>query len=57
MTSVDTLPYKTSQNLKFSKFLPNHNQIWQGSLDSVSFDEEGIKAEMLKADTKLYIFS
>lgn len=55
MTSVDTLPYKTSQNLKFSKFLPNHNQIWQGSLDSVSFDEEGIKAKLLNLDKPCYI--
>ncbi|BAU08938.1 PfaD family polyunsaturated fatty acid/polyketide biosynthesis protein [Fischerella sp. NIES-3754] len=55
MTSVDTLPYKTSQNLKFSTFLPNHNQIWQGSLDSVSFDEEGIKAKVLNLDKPCYI--
>jgi PfaD family protein len=53
--SVDTLPHKTSQNLKFSNFLPNHNQIWQGSLDSVSFDEEGIKAKLLNLDKPCYI--
>jgi PfaD family protein len=55
VTSVDTLPHKTSQNLKFSNFLPNHHQIWQGSLDSVSFDEEDIKAKLLNLDKPCYI--
>ncbi|WP_315790678.1 PfaD family polyunsaturated fatty acid/polyketide biosynthesis protein [Fischerella sp. JS2] len=55
MTSIDTLPHKISQNLKFSNFLSNHNQIWQGSLDSVSFDEESIKAKLLNLDKPCYI--
>ncbi|MDF5711072.1 MAG: PfaD family polyunsaturated fatty acid/polyketide biosynthesis protein [Nostoc sp. S4] len=32
-----------------------HNQIWQGTLDSISFDEKGIKSKLLNLDKPCYI--
>ncbi len=44
-----------SQQLKFSKTLNNQNQFWQGPLDSISFDEDGIKAKLLNLNKPCYI--
>ncbi|WP_138505651.1 PfaD family polyunsaturated fatty acid/polyketide biosynthesis protein [Nostoc sp. PA-18-2419] len=33
----------------------HHNQIWQGTLDSISFDEKGIKSKLLNLDKPCYI--
>jgi len=44
-----------SQQLKFSENFKNQNQFWQGPLDSISFDEDGIKAKIINLNKPCYI--
>jgi PfaD family protein len=44
-----------SQQLKFSENFKNQNQFWQGPLDSISFDEDGIKAKIMNLNKPCYI--
>jgi trans-AT polyketide synthase, acyltransferase and oxidoreductase domains len=46
---------KSANSLKISQFFHNQNQVWQGSLDSISFDEEGIKVKLLNINKPCYI--
>lgn len=49
---------KTQNNrLRFSKLFGNYNQLWQGFLDTVCFDEDGIKAKLQNLDKPCYIIS
>jgi PfaD family protein len=43
------------QQLKFSENFKNQNQFWQGPLDSISFDEDGIKAKIMNLNKPCYI--
>ncbi|MDM9385363.1 PfaD family polyunsaturated fatty acid/polyketide biosynthesis protein [Chlorogloeopsis sp. ULAP01] len=55
MRLVDTILRQNLNDLKFSDIFSHHNQVWQGSLDSVSFDKEGIKTKLLNLDKPCYI--
>ena len=55
MISTDKALNKNTNQLKLSSFFYHHNQIWQGVLNSVSFDEDGIKAKLLNLDKPCYI--
>jgi trans-AT polyketide synthase, acyltransferase and oxidoreductase domains len=46
---------KSANSLKISQFFHNQNQVWQGSLDSISFDEEGIKLKLLNINKPCYV--
>jgi trans-AT polyketide synthase, acyltransferase and oxidoreductase domains len=46
---------KSANSLKISKLFHNQSQVWQGSLDSISFDEEGIKLKLLNINKPCYI--
>jgi PfaD family protein len=42
-------------SLKIFNTFPSKNQFWQGDLESVSFDESGIKSKLLNLDKPCYI--
>ncbi len=42
-------------SLEFSNLLKDYHQVWQGFLDNVSFDEEGIKTKLQNLDKPCYI--
>ncbi|MBE9200003.1 MULTISPECIES: PfaD family polyunsaturated fatty acid/polyketide biosynthesis protein [unclassified Nodularia (in: cyanobacteria)] len=46
---------RSNSLLKTSPFFVNHNQTWQGSLNTISFDGNGIKAKLLNLDKPCYI--
>jgi trans-AT polyketide synthase, acyltransferase and oxidoreductase domains len=52
---VDTILRQNSNKLKFSDIFSHQNQVWQGSLDSVAFDKEGIKNKLLNLNKPCYI--
>ncbi|MBD1839013.1 PfaD family polyunsaturated fatty acid/polyketide biosynthesis protein [Coleofasciculus sp. FACHB-64] len=52
------IPLTQNKNgLRFSGNPNNQNPVWQGSLNSVAFDEEGIKTKLLNLDKPCYIVS
>jgi trans-AT polyketide synthase, acyltransferase and oxidoreductase domains len=53
--TIGTIVNQKVNSLKLSNFNHWENQAWQGSLDSVSFDVEGIKAKLLNLDKPCYI--
>ncbi len=55
MSILNTIILKNPNNLKFSEFCHKQNQVWEGSLDSVSFDQEGIKTKLLNLEKPCYI--
>ncbi|MFQ4140981.1 PfaD family polyunsaturated fatty acid/polyketide biosynthesis protein [Chlorogloeopsis sp. ULAP02] len=55
MRLVDTILRQNSNALKFSEVFSHQNHVWQGSLDSVSFDKEGIKAKLLNLNKPCYV--
>ncbi|MBD2387199.1 PfaD family polyunsaturated fatty acid/polyketide biosynthesis protein [Cylindrospermum sp. FACHB-282] len=57
MISIDSLLNKQTNSLKFSTLFGNHNQVWHGYLDTVSFDEDGIKSKLLSLAKPCYIIS
>ncbi|MBD2411481.1 2-nitropropane dioxygenase [Nostoc calcicola FACHB-389] len=54
MIGTNNILNKSSNYLIFSDNY-HHNQIWQGVLDSVSFNETGIKSKLLNLDKPCYI--
>lgn len=55
MISTNNTLNKNGNYLKISESPHLHNQIWQGILDSVSFNEKGIKSKLLNLDKPCYI--
>ena len=55
MNCIEALLPKTDNGLQFSSYFPRQNQVWQGQLDSISFDELGIKAKLLNLDRFCYV--
>jgi len=55
MISTNNVLNKNGNYLKISEFPHRSHQIWQGTLDSVSFHETGIKSKLLKLDKPCYI--
>ncbi|MBW4670216.1 MAG: PfaD family polyunsaturated fatty acid/polyketide biosynthesis protein [Cyanomargarita calcarea GSE-NOS-MK-12-04C] len=55
MNGYKAILKKSANSLKTSQFFHNQNQVWQGSLDSISFDEEGIKLKLLNINKPCYI--
>ncbi|MDB9373131.1 PfaD family polyunsaturated fatty acid/polyketide biosynthesis protein [Nodularia sphaerocarpa] len=56
MLTNNLLNNKRSKSLlKLSNFFVNQNQAWQGSLNTISFDGNGIKAKLLNLDKPCYI--
>lgn len=52
------MPLTLNENqLRFSGHTSSKNPVWQGSLSSVAFDEEGIKAKVLNLGKPCYIVS
>jgi trans-AT polyketide synthase, acyltransferase and oxidoreductase domains len=54
MTLSTHLPVKDNK-VKFTGFISNQNPTWQGSLNSVAFEEEGIKIKLLNLDQPCYV--
>ncbi|WP_425389079.1 PfaD family polyunsaturated fatty acid/polyketide biosynthesis protein [Cylindrospermum stagnale] len=50
---------KQNNYLRFSssRFFGNYNQVWQGYLDTVSFEQEGIKSKLRNLDKPCYIIN
>ena len=55
MTSLDLGLEKNNDNLQLSGCFDGQNQVEQGVLDEVSFDEAGIKAKLLNLDKPCYV--
>ncbi|MBC1240313.1 PfaD family polyunsaturated fatty acid/polyketide biosynthesis protein [Nostoc sp. 2RC] len=55
MISTNNVLHKNGNYLKISEFPHRSHQIWQGTLDSVSFHETGIKSKLLNLDKPCYI--
>ncbi|BAZ52851.1 2-nitropropane dioxygenase, NPD [Nostoc sp. NIES-4103] len=55
MIGTDKALSKNTHQLKISRFFHAGNQNWQGVLNSVSFDEVGIKSKLLNLDKPCYI--
>jgi trans-AT polyketide synthase/acyltransferase/oxidoreductase domain-containing protein len=55
LTTLDTVLNKHKNGLSFSTFSSNQNQVWKGSLDCVSFEQESIKDKLLSLDQPCYI--
>ncbi|MBD2682727.1 MULTISPECIES: PfaD family polyunsaturated fatty acid/polyketide biosynthesis protein [Nostoc] len=55
MTTVDTVLSKHDNGLNFSPWFPTQNQIWKGSLESISFDQQTIKNKLMVLDKPCYI--
>ncbi|MFN6470449.1 MAG: PfaD family polyunsaturated fatty acid/polyketide biosynthesis protein [Nostoc sp. SerVER01] len=54
MTTVDTVLSKHDNGLNFSPWFPTQNQIWKGSLESISFEQEAIKNKLMVLDKPCY---
>jgi trans-AT polyketide synthase/acyltransferase/oxidoreductase domain-containing protein len=52
---LNTVIPKNQNYLNFSEFSRKQNQVWQGALDSVSFDQEAIKTKLLNLEKPCYI--
>ncbi|MFW9263178.1 PfaD family polyunsaturated fatty acid/polyketide biosynthesis protein [Nostoc sp. CALU 546] len=55
MIGANNILNKNGNYLKVSDFSYHQNQGWQGALDSVSFNEKGIKSKLLNLDKPCYI--
>ncbi|BAZ66514.1 MAG: PfaD family polyunsaturated fatty acid/polyketide biosynthesis protein [Pelatocladus maniniholoensis HA4357-MV3] len=55
MSILNTVIPKNQNYLNFSEFSRKQNQVWQGALDSVSFDQEAIKTKLLNLEKPCYI--
>ncbi|MFN6497362.1 MAG: PfaD family polyunsaturated fatty acid/polyketide biosynthesis protein [Nostoc sp. DedQUE01] len=55
MTTVDTVLSKHDNGLNFSPWFPTQNQIWKGSLESISFEQEAIKNKLMVLDKPCYV--
>ncbi|MEH2069115.1 MAG: PfaD family polyunsaturated fatty acid/polyketide biosynthesis protein [Nostoc sp.] len=55
MTTVDTVLSKHDNGLNFSTWSHTQNQVWKGSLESISFDQEAIKHKLMVLDKPCYI--
>ncbi|QKQ74164.1 PfaD family polyunsaturated fatty acid/polyketide biosynthesis protein [Nostoc sp. TCL240-02] len=55
MIGADNMVNNNGSYIKASDFIYHQNQVWQGILDSVSFDEKGIKAKLLTLEKPCYI--
>ncbi|MGF1934229.1 MAG: PfaD family polyunsaturated fatty acid/polyketide biosynthesis protein [Nostoc sp. ChiQUE02] len=55
MVSTNNILNKNGNYLKTSDFSYHQNQVWQGVLDSVSFNEKGIKSKLLNLEKPCYI--
>ncbi|MGJ5630799.1 PfaD family polyunsaturated fatty acid/polyketide biosynthesis protein [Nostoc sp. CALU 1950] len=55
MIGANNILNKNGNYLKVSDFSYHQNQVWQGALDSVSFNEKGIKSKLLNLEKPCYI--
>jgi PfaD family protein len=55
VTTVDTVLSKHDNGLNFSPWFPTQNQIWKGSLESISFDQQTIKNKLMVLDKPCYV--
>src|SRR5579883_2548942 len=55
MLSLNTVRHDSNHVLQSSNYLHWQDQVWQGDLNSVSFDLAGIKAKLLNLDKPCYI--
>ncbi len=55
MTTVETVRNKQDNGLNFCTWFNHQNQVWKGSLDCISFEQEAIKDKLLTLDKPTYI--
>ncbi|MBN3905275.1 MAG: PfaD family polyunsaturated fatty acid/polyketide biosynthesis protein [Nostoc sp. NMS1] len=55
MIGADNILNNNGSYLKISDFIYQQNQVWQGALDSISFNGKGIKSKLLNLDKPCYI--
>ncbi|MBG1267071.1 PfaD family polyunsaturated fatty acid/polyketide biosynthesis protein [Nostoc sp. WHI] len=55
MTTVDTVMSKHDNGLNFSAWSHSQNQVWKGSLETVSFEQGAIKDKLMVLDKPCYI--
>ncbi|WP_445636363.1 2-nitropropane dioxygenase [Nostoc sp. DSM 114161] len=55
MTTVDTVLSKHDNGLNFSAWSHTQNQVWKGSLESISFEQEAIKNKLMVLDKPCYV--
>ncbi len=55
MTTVDTVLSKHDNGLNFSPWTQTQNQVWKGSLESISFEQEAIKNKLMVLDKPCYV--
>ncbi|MBD2385094.1 PfaD family polyunsaturated fatty acid/polyketide biosynthesis protein [Cylindrospermum sp. FACHB-282] len=55
MTTVDTVRSKHNNGLDFFPCFYNQTQVWKGSLDCISFEQNAIKDKLLALDKSCYI--
>ncbi|MEH2257344.1 PfaD family polyunsaturated fatty acid/polyketide biosynthesis protein [Nostoc sp.] len=55
MTTVDTVLSKHDNGLNFSSWSYNKNQVWKGSLETVSFEKQTIKDKLMVLNKPCYI--
>ncbi|MBE9033939.1 PfaD family polyunsaturated fatty acid/polyketide biosynthesis protein [aff. Roholtiella sp. LEGE 12411] len=55
MQTVDTVLKKHSNALGFSTYSYKQNQVWKGSLESISFEQSAIKEKLMVLDKPCYI--
>ncbi|MBD2302188.1 PfaD family polyunsaturated fatty acid/polyketide biosynthesis protein [Nostoc sp. FACHB-190] len=55
MTTFD-MPLSTQDNgLRFSAYTYNHNLVWKGNLETISFEQQAIKNKLLLLDKPCYL--
>jgi trans-AT polyketide synthase/acyltransferase/oxidoreductase domain-containing protein len=55
VTTVDTVLSKHDNGLNFSAWSHTQNQVWKGSLESISFEQEAIKNKLMVLDKPCYV--
>ncbi|MBD6617879.1 PfaD family polyunsaturated fatty acid/polyketide biosynthesis protein [Komarekiella sp. 'clone 1'] len=55
MQAVDTVLNKHVNSLGFSAYSYKQNQVWKGSLESISFEQRAIKEKLMVLDKPCYI--
>jgi trans-AT polyketide synthase/acyltransferase/oxidoreductase domain-containing protein len=55
MIGADNILNNNGNYLKISDYISQQNQVWQGILDFVSFNEKGIKSKLLNLEKPCYI--
>ncbi|MEJ6483140.1 PfaD family polyunsaturated fatty acid/polyketide biosynthesis protein [Nostoc punctiforme UO1] len=55
MIGADNILNNNGSYLKISEYISQQNQVWQGILDFVSFNEKGIKSKLLNLEKPCYI--